>query len=305
MMVDIRQNDRKPWLALALSLAAPGLGHVYCGRPLKGIFFLCTSPFLAPLWIAATHMAPATAVLVFLLVLTVGLLAVYGYAIVDAFLLARREGRGYSLRKYNWAGVYLLFLALGWVVPGGISELVKDGGFQAFYIPAASMRPNLLPGDYVLANKRVLTGRQPRPGEVVVFRDPETPGQLLVKRVIAGPGERVVVRDGRVYINGSMLEYDNNGLAGKPDTASVEIQQERRGAISYPIQPGAGRRLDQVEIVVPAAAYFLMGDNRANSRDSRQFGPVRGEDIIGAVHYLYMPGDFSWDRWGVFKGSRL
>ena len=285
---------RKAWLALALSLAAPGLGHLYCGRPFKGIVLMLAAPFLAPLWMWVSFWQPSGFALAVLLLMTGGLLALYLYAFFDAYRLARREGRDYIRRPYNRVWVYGLFVLAGWAVPGFFSGQVRDHGFQAFYIPAQGMRPNLLPGDYVLANKRALRQRDPQPGEVVVLRDPSNPEQRLVKRVVAGPGDRVAVQGGRVRINGGEIAYRPGAEDGL---------YEKLGAVEYRIEASEGGDASR-EVLVLADHFYVLGDNRANSRDSRQFGPVRREALVGAVFYVYMPADFSWARWGLLEGKR-
>lgn len=284
---------RKPWLALALSLVAPGLGHFYCGRPFKGIALMLAAPFLAPLWMWASFWQPSTFALVFLCLMTVGLLALYGYAFFDAYRIARREGRDYVRRPYNRVWSYGVFVLVGWAVPGFFSGQVQDHGFQAFYIPAQSMKPNLLQGDYVMANKRVLRQRPPRPGEVVVLHDPENPNQLLVKRVVAVSGDRVAVQGGRLRLKDGEVAY-------RP--AAGDGLYEKLGAVGYRIEASGDDGAPR-EIVVPADHIYVLGDNRSNSRDSRHFGPVRREALVGAVYYVYMPADFSWARWGVFAGK--
>ena len=122
---------RKAWLALALSLAAPGLGHLYCGRPFKGIVLMLAAPFLAPLWMWVSFWQPSGFALAVLLLMTGGLLALYLYAFFYAYRLARREGRDYIRRPYNRMWVYGVFLLAGWAVPGFFSGQVRDHGFQA------------------------------------------------------------------------------------------------------------------------------------------------------------------------------
>ena len=284
---------RKAWLALALSLAAPGLGHLYCGRPFKGIVLMLAAPFLAPLWMWVSFWQPSAFALAVLLLMTGGLLALYLYAFFDAYRLARREGRDYIRRPYNRVWVYGVFLLAGWAVPGFFSGQVRDHGFQAFYIPAQSMRPNLLQGDYVLANKRALRQRAPRLGEIVVLRDPANPDQLLVKRVVAAPGDRVAVLGGRVRLKGGGVAYHATGEDGL---------YEKLGAVEYRIEASEADGAPR-EVLVPRDHVYVLGDNRANSRDSRHFGPVRREALVGAVYYIYMPADFAWARWGMLAGG--
>ena len=296
---------RKPWVALALSLATPGLGHLYCGRLLKGVMLVAAVSLTAPVWIVASYAPPTSALLICVLVLIPGVIAVYAYTLLDAYRLARREGMRYRLRGYNRAAAYALFFVAAWLIPGGLSHTVRPQGFQAFYVVGSTMYPTLRRGDYVLANKRIFSDRTPRPGDVAVFRNPENAAQLKIKRVIAGPGDTVEIRADRVYINGTILGYSKGTSEAEHDENATGLH-ERQGDAVYSIfldQLRAGEDLDETS--VPSGHYFLLGDNRTKSRDSRHFGPVAEADIIGAVHYIYVPGDFVWDRFGALAGSRL
>lgn len=120
-----------------------------------------------------------------------------------------------------------------------------------------SMAPALLPGDYLLVDTLAYRGRDPQRGEVVVVRDPHAPQRLLVKRVLALPGERV--------------EENSDGLVGVfPPDASTSSPGGRTWTL------GKGE-------------YFLLGDRETFSRDSRVFGPVRREAILGRVWLVYWP----------------
>jgi len=306
-------EQRKPWVGLALSLVVPGLGHLYCGRPLKGALLAMASSLLMPVWIVTAFFQPSTPLLAFQLSLTATVIAVHLFAPVDAYRLACQEGTRYQLRSFNRVAVYALFFVLGWALPSGVAHYVKELGFQAFYIPGTSMYPNLRKGDYLLVNKRLFDNRAPRPGDVVVFRDPANAQQWLVKRVVAEPGDAVEIRTGRIYINGTPLDYreaigeERAKLAiSDSETEGATVLYEQRDDDVYPIWIAPLQsRMDLVETRVPEGRFFLLGDNRSRSHDSRHFGAVAREDIVGAVHYIYLPGGFAWHRFGAFAGSRL
>lgn len=278
-MNESTKKNRAPWAALALSLATPGLGQLYCGRPRKAAaLFLVASSLLGPVWIAAAHVPPSTGLLLLMLTAPFGLLALYIYAVADAYRLARRHADDYEPRRYNRTWAYVLFFALGWILQIGVAGAIKEEGFQAFRISSKSMYPNLRPGDFLLANKRILRDQAPQLGDVVVFRDPTDPPRRLVKRVIAAPGDAVEIRDDRVYVNGRMLTYQEEAFAG--DVVESMGLYERIGDGAYPILVNAvaGENLEGVR--VPDGHYYLLGDNRLHSRDSRQIGTVPREDII-------------------------
>ncbi len=172
---------------------------------------------------------------------------------------------------------------------------------QPFRIPSESMERTLMVGDFLLVNKMAespqgtlwfwtLPYRQVHRGDVIVFHFPSSPDEHLVKRVIGLPGDHIRLVDGLVYLN------------GRPQTEPYAIYQA-----SYPdsfrdqfpdgqySDPGvdAGwwralrRTLDNGELVVPEDRYFVLGDNRNNSRDSRYWGFVPRENIVGRPFIIY------------------
>jgi signal peptidase I len=159
--------------------------------------------------------------------------------------------------------------------------------FQAFEVPSASMEKNVLAGDRLLVNKFVFAPsagafasgvpeRAVRRGDVVVFRFPDDPRRDFIKRVVGLPGETVAIRNKRVFINGRLL--DEPYAFHADDTV-------------WPDEPSiaAGHRLrDQLPPSrVPGGAYFVMGDNRDDSNDSRYWGAVPAENLEGRALFVY------------------
>ena len=128
-------------------------------------------------------------------------------------------------------------------------------------IPSESMAPTLKPGDQYLINIRAYRGRQPERGDVIVFRTPD--GEYLVKRVVGLPGETVTIVRGQVYINGRPLH---------------EPYLKERPIVEWPQQ-----------VRVPEGHVFVLGDNRNFSDDSRDFGPVPMERVLGRAEYIFRP----------------
>ena len=145
-----------------------------------------------------------------------------------------------------------------------ISFLVVNALIGRFRIEQVSMQPNLHEGEYVLVDKVSYALRTPARGEIVVF---EKTGQAdLIKRIIGLPGETIEVRDGRVYVNNVPLDEPYiSGPIDKPVPAQI----------------------------VEAGRYFVMGDNRNNSSDSRLFGSIAAANIVGRAWIIYWPpGDW-------------
>ncbi|MFI5369936.1 MAG: signal peptidase I [Candidatus Eisenbacteria bacterium] len=166
---------------------------------------------------------------------------------------------------------------------------------QAFRIPSESMMKTLLVGDFLFVNKfeygakipfthvRLPGLREPHRGDVIVFRSPRDPGKDLVKRCIAVGGETVEIKDKAVYVDGRRLD--------EPYVIHIDPV----------IRPGALDPRDNFgPFTVPAGDFFMMGDNRDNSEDSRYLGPVDMDLLKGRAMFFY----WSWDgqrlmpRWG-------
>jgi signal peptidase I len=155
----------------------------------------------------------------------------------------------------------LFFLIIAIII---FASLARIYALQAFYVPSASMMPTLKPWDRVLANKFVYNFiRPPERGDIIVFKAPKNFEDLIfTKRVIAKGGEEVKIREGIVYINNELLE-DSCKTLGIPE--------------------------DYGPVKVPEGTLFVLGDYRDYSNDSRDWGPVPEEDVIGKVFFVYFP----------------
>lgn len=181
-------------------------------------------------------------------------------------------------------------IVIEWVLLIGgallIAFLIKTFLFQAFYIPSESMTPTLQVGDRVLVNKLSYRLHDVNRGDVVVFEAPDDPNtegvKDLVKRVIGLPGETVELRDGQVFVDGSLLEepYLETGEVTRPT-------QNFAGKCEPPVSDST--------CVVPADSFLVLGDNRDQSKDGRVFGPIRESDIVGRVFVRIWPlGDLGF-----------
>src|SRR5688572_26533341 len=182
-----------------LSLAATGLGQIYCGRIARGLVMFLGSLLFAPAIVAAALLPPATVVLVGLILALLTVLGVYVFAVVDAFRLARRGPDPFQPKDYNRPLVYALFVLVGLTYSAGGVYFLRSNVFEAFAIPSANQVPTLLPGDRFLVNKTTYQRRFVERGDKVVFRVPSEPGLKYVNRVIALPGDTVEVKGNEVF----------------------------------------------------------------------------------------------------------
>ena len=142
--------------------------------------------------------------------------------------------------------------------------------FRPFEVNGESMHPNFLDREYVLTNLVALRLGNPKLGEVIVFKAPPDPEKDYIKRVIGVAGDSVMVKDGDVYLNNQLLD-ENAFLKSDVKTYSGAFLKEG------------------VPITVPPGEFFVMGDNRPYSSDSREWGFVKQDELIGESFLVYWP----------------
>ncbi|MBP7737047.1 MAG: signal peptidase I [Spirochaetes bacterium] len=178
--------------------------------------------------------------------------------------------------------------------------LLRASVFGNYSVPTGSMNPTILEGDKFYSNKLayslkipftktdIVHFRQPARGDIIAFRYPGDESVRYTKRVIAVPGDRIAVRDKRIILNGKALDLRLVGKSG-----DIITYEERLGSLSYRVQHSSHSTFldDMKEKTVPANSYFAMGDNRDNSSDSRVWGFVPSENIIGKIVFRWMSID--------------
>lgn len=221
-----------------------------------------------------------------------------------------------------------------------IAGVVRSAAYEPFSIPSESMLPTLLVGDYLFVDKftygysrhslpfsmplipgpgRILEG-VPERGDVVVFKTPRDNATDFIKRVIGLPGDRVQMRKGDLYLNGEPVKRERIEDFRLTDFLgnSANVAQYREtlpGGVAYRtlnLEDG-GPNDDSGEFVVPAGHYFMMGDNRDNSQDSRiailrgGVGFVPSENLVGRAEILFFSTDGTakfWQVWRWFTATR-
>ena len=195
---------------------------------------------------------------------------------------------------------------------------------EPFRIPSGSMLPSLLIGDFILVNKfaygirlpvvnkRIVGAGAPKRGEVAVFRFPGDPSINYIKRIIGLPGDHVVYRGKRLYVNGKLMEQAPLGayrLANAEAAGEALRLSEQVDGIQHDILTTDRPEYGLSEFRVPPGHYFAMGDNRDHSNDSRYWGFVPDENLVGRAFMIWFSCDMShpglffcgrvfWDRIG-------
>jgi len=182
--------------------------------------------------------------------------------------------------------------------------------FEPFKIPSGSMIPTLLVGDFIVVNKfsygvrlpvlnkKIINIGEPKRGEVVVFRYPKDPSVNFIKRAVGLPGDTITYRDKQLFVNGEKVDETEAGRFGsnniKCTTPAVDasLYWEQLGNANHNILLHDRSSSKNGQWVVPEGHYFMMGDNRDRSNDSREWGFVPEENLLGRAVGIWLNFDF-------------
>ncbi|MFT6387711.1 MAG: signal peptidase I [Cellvibrionaceae bacterium] len=262
-------KNRSPFVAGILGILSPGLGLLYVG---KGRMALLTPIFML-LLIAILSWSRLILLPVGYWLLIVGLIVFVVGAIVVA---CRYAGMATAAPKqcYQRWYIYILFIVVvqaGFMVMEGNSRSTIFG-FETHRIPSGSMQPILVAGDFILADSWAYASQSVEVGDVVTFDYPSRPSQVWIKRVIGLPGDQIEIVNGVVTVSGVKLDEPYIDMDNNLTTANS----------SY-------------STVVPQGQYFVLGDNRDNSADSRIWGFVPHENIRAKLVNIW----FALDKNGI------
>jgi signal peptidase I len=188
--------------------------------------------------------------------------------------------------------------------------LIRSFVVEPFKIPSGSMMPTLLAGDFILVNKFAYGLRvpilnntfveidDPQRGDVIVFHYPPDPSIDYIKRVVGVPGDKIAYRDKQLYVNGKKLDvefvddyqYVGSGL----NMVYAKRYKEELGGKTHDILIEDDTIVIDAEVEVPQGRYFVMGDNRDNSRDSRVWGFVPENNLVGKAFFIW----WNFDNFG-------
>lgn len=239
-----------------------------------------------------------------------------GFSLICVVLVVPFAKR-FTADKWYSSGLAVTALALGSMLVVGI---VRSLLFQPFSIPSGAMYPTLQEGDYMIAGKsaygygrytlpfdivpfegRIFAGA-PQRGDIAVFRSPQSPELDFVMRIVGLPGEKIRMVDGVLNIDGRPVRLDEAGRRESDDFDGWLQRETLPNGVSYWVfnlnRNGVGDVTQ--EFVVPAGHYFMLGDNRDNSSDSRfRMGPVPWENLVGRAERIF------WNSHGVEYADRM
>ena len=280
--------------AAALSFIAPGAGQAFAGQIGAGIAFAVVGVFVGVLAYQLLVFVPGPGSL------ALPVLVVLGYRIWSARSAYRdrsgKPNRWVINRLGNAVFIVVITFVLTLFLRGPVFFLAQ----HTYRLPSSSMSPLLLAGDYVIT---VPLDAEPRRGQVVVFLRPDDTTSSYVKRIIAGPGDTIEMRERKVYLNNRLLP-EAYAHYEEPDWDPV------MEAFNWQARYLAGKRSEAYKpsrhnwgpLVLPRNSWFLMGDDRDNSADSRFFGFVPRFLIVGEPKRVYFSADslrrIRWSRLG-------
>ena len=260
----------------------------------------------------------------FALFLLILLLVTGAVWLLDKYVL--RRGRQKDAKQPWWVEYSISFFPVILIV-----FLLRSFLVEPFKIPSSSMVPTLLVGDFILvnkftygirlpvANKKIIELGSPKRGDVMVFRYPDDPSLDYIKRVVGLPGDRIEYRNKRLWINGTQVP----ARQGDDYLSKERMQFSRRyvetlGATeheilidedtpsvltptrTFPYAANCTYNMNGMACTVPPGHYFMMGDNRDNSSDSRVWGFVPDENIVGRAFFIWLNLN-ELGRFGSFK----
>lgn len=220
--------------------------------------------------------------------------------LVDLLFFKRKRQGGPEPKLVDYARSFFPILL--------IVCLLRSFIVEPFRIPSGSMKPTLLEGDFILVNKfsyglrlpifatKITQGDKPARGDILVFRSPTNTSIDYIKRVIGLPGDKISYQDKVLYLNGQPVpqEFVGTNFETSAGTLSYPVKRftEALPDKLHPIYISPKPGTDMAEITVPEGMYFVMGDNRDNSEDSRVWGFVPEKLILGKAFYVWL----SWDQ---------
>ncbi len=275
---------RRWWLAGLLSYILPGLGQVYNGQPLKGLFF----SFIFTLWggivftltfyAVKQEMTGFKIALLFLALLVS--FAAHLYVIIESIRTARKKDLEYLPKIYNRWYIYLIVIVITLTIDHSVAIAVKENVIKPYQIASGSMEPSLHVGDFILSNQTYFSTHNPERGDIILFKYPVDEKMDFIKRIIGVPGDMIEIRDKHVWINSEKIT--ESFVQHSDSTLLTQFESVRDNFGPFRVSQNS---------------YFVMGDDRDTSLDSRHWGTVKRHQIKGKLSFIYFSLDGTIPVW--------
>jgi signal peptidase I len=287
------RKSRNILLAMIFAWFIPGLGHIYVGRAKKGIVFLATA-FGIYIIVGLSGLMTTRASVVLMPLMYALMFGVLIYLFIDAGRLAHRyQKKGYEFhpKKYNRWYVYVAYLIVVGMLISFLGTNRQDLlGYDTFRIPSGSTLPNLWIGDYITVDTRNRRVDNVERGDLIVFDYPHDRSVKFLKRVVGISGDTISYINKQIFINGVVANYQK--VSSKQNNNVMEFVEELDGTSYRILNDQSVESRDVSSVSVPDGQFFVLGDNRDHSNDSRYWGFVPRDHLRGVPAYVW----FSWEN---------
>lgn len=298
------------WLAILFWLVSTFVSMLYLRQPVRGGAYLCAE--IMCLLSAGLLLSPQDPWAQ--IILPYGFLVLRIAGLIDTIRLIQRvqiKDQWYSKASSLPMVISLMFISL---------LLVRLLVYEPVRIPGRSMEPTLLAGDYLIMQKKAghagygqfqyqvtppTSSPQVYRGQIIIFKYPKDPSKLYIKRVIGLPGDQLYYSNHKLVINGHIVKQKKvlYGIS-ETDNFTSYTYEETLGTVQYKIKNiNKGKNGPHWSLTIPAGKYFVLGDNRSNSQDSREWGLVPASHIVGRPHKIFWSRDIDdqvrWRRLGM------
>jgi len=291
-------KKRNASLAILSTLILPGLGHLYVGKwkmaLIIPVFFVILLGSMG--W--SGFIFSISGIIAFIVLSII----VYIVLLVDVFR-ATKDLSTHTLNKSQRWYLYILYtICVSFFNSTIIDYRYALFGFEPFKIPSAAMEPSIIVGDFILADTWAYKDKDPEIGDVIVFKYPRDPNIKYIKRVIGKGGDHVAMYDKVLYVNGVEIKREFiKTYQAKGQNYNFDEYLETLGQNQHHINLILTRPAIDSEYIVPEGHYFVLGDNRDNSNDSRYWGVVPQENLHGKAIYIW----FSFDLETYIRNERI
>lgn len=269
-------KKRRIWLTVILTIFGFGFPSIYCGYLRLGLWLMIFEILLFYIFRLVIGFVPSMAAFIVVFMVTILIFAVILIFNIRMTISANR--RQSPRLKYTWRwiiGIFIVAVLIDFI----IDPLIRSNVGESYHIPSTTMEPTILIGDYIMTTKDI-DPEELQYGDIIIFKYPFDQDQNYIKRLIAKEGDTIDIIDKEIYRNGERL---------------IEPYTKHIDSVIIPYYDngrwGKYRRDNMPETEIPPGKLFVLGDNRDNSADSRFWGFLDEDLVIGKARFI----DFSWD----------